>query len=117
MEKWQALSTNRRLFDLGSRLGSLEGYLYSEEKVDKSYLKNWLDNIEREFNQLPAGLKQEIEGDYLEILRKVEALPLDLPRGGELAEPLKRLYGDKDADTLQVTRMIGTLTLTLKWRI
>ena len=104
MEKWQALSTNRRLFDLGSRLGSLEGYLYSEEKVDKSYLKNWLDNIEREFNQLPAGLKQEIEGDYLEILRKVEAL-------------LKRLYGDKDADTLQVTRMIGTLTLTLKWRI
>lgn len=96
MEKWQALSTNRRLFDVGSRLGSLEGYLYSEEKVDKGYLKNWLDNIHREFNQLPPGLKQEIEGDYLEILRKVEAL-------------LKRLYGDKDADTLQVTRMIGTL--------
>ncbi|MBI2090300.1 MAG: hypothetical protein HYT78_16440 [Deltaproteobacteria bacterium] len=96
MEKWQALSTNRRLFDVGSRLGSLEGYLYSEEKVDKSYLKNWLDNIDREFNQLPPGLKQEIQGDYLEILRKVEAL-------------LKRLYGDKDADTLQVTRMIGTL--------
>jgi hypothetical protein len=96
VEKWQTLSSTRQLFDLGSRLGSLEGYLYSEEKVDKSYLKNWLDNIEREFNQLPAGLKQEIEGDYLEILRKVEAL-------------LKRLYGDKDADTLQVTRMIGTL--------
>lgn len=96
MEKWQALSTNRRLFDVGSRLGSLEGYLYSEERVDKSYLKNWLDNIDHEFNQLPPGLKQEIEGDYLEILRKVEAL-------------LKRLYGDKDADTLQVARMIGTL--------
>lgn len=96
MDKWEALSTNRRLFDLGSRLGSLEGYLYSEEKVDKSYLKNWLDNIDGEFNQLPPGLKQEIEGDYLEILRKVEAL-------------LKRLYGDKDADTLQVTGMIGRL--------
>lgn len=96
MEKWQTLSVNRQLFDLGSRLGSLEGYLYSEEKVDKSYLKNWLDNVDREFRQLPAGPKQEIEGDYLEILRKVEAL-------------LKRLYGDRDADTLQVTGMIGTL--------
>ena len=96
MDKWEAMSINRRLFDLGSRLGSLEGYLYSEEKVDKSYLKNWLRNIENEFSQLPAGLKQEIEGDYAEILRKVEAL-------------LKRLYGDKDADALQVTGMIVTL--------
>lgn len=96
MDKWEAMSNNRQIFDLGSRLGSLEGYLYSEEKVDKSYLKNWLQNIDREFNQLPQGLKQEIEGDYLEILRKVEAL-------------LKRLYGDRDADTVKVTGMIVTL--------
>ena len=88
------MSINHRLFDLGSRLGSLEGYLYSEEKVDKSYLKNWLQNVDREFNRLPPGLKQEIETDYLEISRKVEAL-------------LKRLYGDKDADTLQVARMMA----------
>lgn len=96
MDKWEAMSNNRQIFDLGSRLGSLEGYLYSEEKVDKSYLKNWLQNIDREFNQLPPGLKEEIEVDYLEILRKVEAL-------------LKRLYGDRDADTVQVTGMIATL--------
>lgn len=96
MDKWEAMSNNRQIFDLGSRLGSLEGYLYSEEKVDKSYLKNWLQNIDREFNQLPPGLKQEIEADYLEILRKVEAL-------------LKRLYGDRDADTVKVTGMISTL--------
>lgn len=101
MEKWQTLTTNRHLFDLGARLGSLEGYLYSEEKVDKSYLKNWLDNVNREFNELPAGPKEEITGDYLEILRKVEAL-------------LKRLYGDKDADTLQVARMIGALKVEKK---
>lgn len=96
MEKWQALSANRQLFDLGARLGSLEGYLYSEEKADKSYLRNWLHNIDREFNQLAPSLKQEIEADYLEILRKVLAL-------------LQRLYGDQDADTLQVTGMIGAL--------
>jgi hypothetical protein len=38
MDNFQALSANRLLFDLASRLGSLEGYLYAEEKVDKSYL-------------------------------------------------------------------------------
>jgi hypothetical protein len=96
MEKWQTLSANRWLFDLGARLGSLEGYLYGEEKVDKSYLKNWLQNVDREFNQLPAELREEIHPDYLELLRKVEAL-------------LKRLYGDKDGDALQVSGMIGLL--------
>ena len=48
----QILSANRLLFDLASRLGSLEGYLYAEEKVDKSYLPNWIDNIDHEFEGL-----------------------------------------------------------------
>ena len=32
MDNFQALSANRLLFDLASRLGSLEGYLYAEER-------------------------------------------------------------------------------------
>ena len=40
MDRFQSLSPNRLLFDFGSRLGSLEGYLYAEDKVDKSYLPN-----------------------------------------------------------------------------
>ena len=30
-------SVHRILFDLGARLGSLEGYLHGEEKVEKKY--------------------------------------------------------------------------------
>ena len=32
MDEFQSLSANRLLFDLASRLGSLEGYLYAEDK-------------------------------------------------------------------------------------
>ena len=31
MDEFQSLSANRLLFDLASRLGSLEGYLYAED--------------------------------------------------------------------------------------
>jgi len=60
MDKFQSLSTNRLLFDLASRLGSLEGYLYAEQKVDKSYLPNWIDNIDHEFKSLSAEVRNEI---------------------------------------------------------
>ena len=52
MDKFQSLSVNNLLFNLASRWGSLEGYLYAEERVDSSYLPNWLRNIEREFTCL-----------------------------------------------------------------
>jgi hypothetical protein len=96
MAKQDFKSLNRLLFDLASRLGCLEGYLYSEERVDKKYLPGWLQNIDREFKSLPAEVRKEIGGDYLELLTKVEA-------------SLQRLYGEGDADTLQVKQMIGTL--------
>ncbi len=96
MDKQDSMSLNRLLFDLGSRLGSLEGYLYSEERVEKKYLQGWLQNIDREFGSLSAEVRNDIVADYLELLRKVQAL-------------LQRLYGEDDADTLQVKRMIGGL--------
>ena len=96
MEKWASMSLNRRLFDLASRLGSLEGYLYSEEKVEKSYLPGWLQNIDHEFQSLPDEVKKVIGPDYLELLSKVQAL-------------LRKLYGDKDGNTLQVERMVAGL--------
>lgn len=96
MDKWESLSLNRRLFDLGSRLGSLEGYLYSDEKVAKGYLNAWIENIDREFKHLPTELKEEIGADYLEVLRKIEAL-------------LKRLYGDQDEETLRVAAIVSEL--------
>jgi hypothetical protein len=97
MGKFQSLSANRLLFDLASRLGSLEGYLYAEEKVDKSYLPNWLRNIETEFHSLPAGIKAEVQSAYAEIVKKVHAL-------------LQRLYGDEDPNTARACKMISGVT-------
>lgn len=96
MDKFQSLSPNRLLFDLASRLGSLEGYLYAEEKVDPSYLPNWLQNIEREFDHLAPQTQNEIQRDYIELLGKVQAL-------------LRRLYGDQDANTAKITAMIAAV--------
>ena len=93
MPKWEEIFTNRRLFDLGSRTGSLEGYLYAEDKLDKSYLRGWLENIDREFKSLPFSVSTEIKEDYVEILKKIQAL-------------LNRLYGAQDPHALSVEKMI-----------
>ena len=89
MAERDSMSVNRALFGLGARLGSLEGYLYAEEKVEKKYLPNWIENIAREFGSLPAEVRREIAKDYMEVWRNVEAL-------------LVRIYGDSDPTTLQV---------------
>ena len=96
MGEQESLSANRALFDLGARLGSLEGYLYAEERVEKKYLPRWIENIEREFETLPADVKDEIAHDCREIWRKVAAL-------------LAKIYGATDATTGQVERILDRL--------
>jgi hypothetical protein len=94
MDKFQSLPTNRLLFDLASRLGSLEGYLYAEEKVDTSYLPNWTENIDREFKSLPAEVRNEIQSDYVTLLKKVRDL-------------LREAYGEHDANTARIDAMLA----------
>jgi hypothetical protein len=94
MDKFQSLSINRLLFDLASRLGSLEGYLYAEEKVDKSYLPNWTENIDREFKILPLEVRNEIQPDYVAVLKKVREL-------------LQKAYGDQDPNTARIDKMLS----------
>ena len=65
MERFQSLSANRLLFDLAARMGSLEGYLYAEEKVDPQYFPNWLQHIDDEFKLLAAAVGNEVRPDYL----------------------------------------------------
>ena len=96
MDKLQSLSTNRLLFDLASRLGSLEGYLYAEEKVDTSYLHNWTENIDREFKSLPVEVRNEIQSDYVTLLKKVRDL-------------LCKAYGDQDANTARIDAMLSRI--------
>lgn len=90
-------SLNRVIFDLGARLGSLEGYLYGEERVEKKYLAGWLQNIDKEFSGLPVETRSEIAGDYEEVIRKVVAL-------------LQKTFGDGDAETIRCKDMAARLT-------
>ena len=96
MDKFQSLSTNRLLFDLASRLGSLEGYLYAEQKVDKSYLPNWIDNIDHEFKSLSAEVRNEIQSDYLALLKKVRDL-------------FHKAYGEQDPNTAKLDAVISRI--------
>ena len=97
MDKFQSLSANRLLFDFASRLGSLEGYLYAEEKVDKSYLPNWIDNIDHEFKNLSPEVRSEIQCDYLlALLKKVRDL-------------LHKAYGDQDPNTAKIAALISRI--------
>jgi hypothetical protein len=97
MDKFQSLSTNRLLFDFASRLGSLEGYLYAEEKVDTSYLPNWTENIDREFKSLPVEVRNEIQCDYVALLKKVRDL-------------LGKAYGEQDANTARIDAMLAGIS-------
>jgi hypothetical protein len=91
-----ASSINRALLDLGARLGSLEGYLYAEERVEKKYLSGWIDNIKRQFAELPPEVRAELAGDYGEIWRKVAA-------------SLARVYDDQDPVRVRVREILSGL--------
>ena len=94
MQKFKSLSPNLLLFDLGSRLGSLEGYLYAQEKVDKNYLPNWLINVAAGYGCLAPEVRREIRGEYLALLHKVHNL-------------LRDAYGSEDANTVKIAAMIA----------
>ena len=99
MEKFQSLTPHRLLFDLASRLGSLEGYLYAEEKVDKKYLPNWLSNIAVAYGCLAPEVRREIHGEYLALLHKVHNL-------------LRDAYGSEDPNTVKISAMIAATART-----
>ena len=99
MQKFKSLSPNLLLFDLGSRLGSLEGYLYAQEKVEKNYLPNWLINVAAAYGCLAPEVRGEIRGEYLALLHKVHNL-------------LRDAYGSEDANTAKIVAMIAEAART-----
>jgi hypothetical protein len=101
MHDFRSLSPHRLLFDLASRLGSLEGYLYAEEKVDTKYLSNWLSHIESEYACLSEEVQKEIHSDYLALLHKTHNL-------------LRATYGREDLNTVKITAMIANTARAAK---
>jgi len=99
MDRFQSLSANRLLFDLAARMGSLEGYLYGEEKVEPKYLPNWLEHIDQEFNLLTLAVRNELRADYVALLQKIYEL-------------LQKAYGGQDANTMKVAAMISATMQT-----
>ncbi|MFQ5916696.1 MAG: hypothetical protein ACE5I0_02670 [Candidatus Binatia bacterium] len=89
-------SLYRSIFGLAARVGSLEGYLYVGKDVEAQYLPGWLENINREFNELTNDVRKEISKDYLEVLRKIAAY-------------LERLYGEADQNTRKANAMVAAL--------
>jgi hypothetical protein len=94
MERFRSLSPNRLLFDLAARMGSLEGYLYAEEKVDPKYLPNWLEHIDEEHKLLGTAVSEELRPDYLALLHKIHDL-------------LLKAHGGQDPNTMKVAAMIA----------
>ncbi|MFQ5541903.1 MAG: hypothetical protein ACE5E2_03660 [Candidatus Binatia bacterium] len=89
-------SLYRSIFGLAARVGSLEGYLYVGKDVEVQYLPGWLENINREFNELTNDVRKEISKDFLEVLRKIAAY-------------LERLYGEADQNTRKANAMVAAL--------
>lgn len=100
-EDLRSLTPHRLLFDLASRLGSLEGYLYAGEKVDKKYLPGWLRNIERAYACLSEDVQNEIQSDYLALLHKTHNL-------------LRDAYGGEDPCTVKIAAMIANTARAAK---
>lgn len=82
-----------KVFDLGARLGSLEGYLYLGKEVEARYLPGWLGNIERAFAELPPDTQSECSAGFYEVIRKVAAY-------------LDKLYGSADPNTVKATAIV-----------
>jgi len=49
------------LYEFAASVGALEGYVYPKEKVDTSYLPNWIEHLHKAYELLPQEVKDEIQ--------------------------------------------------------
>lgn len=86
-------SDAKTVFDLGARVGSLEGYLYVGKDIEANYLPGWLENIDKEYRALPAEVRKACVEGFYEVTRKVAAY-------------LQRLYGEEDENTRRARAIV-----------
>jgi hypothetical protein len=54
------MSTNRQIYDLAAKAGSLEGWVYKRD-VDAALLPRWIQNIVDLYNGLPREVREELQ--------------------------------------------------------
>lgn len=86
----------KNVFDLGARVGSLEGYLYVGKDVEANYLPGWLENIDRQFRGLPPDARKACGEGFYEVMRKVAAY-------------LQHLYGEQDENTRKAKAILADM--------
>ncbi len=62
---------SRDLFNFSAKVGCLEGYLHERNDADVSTLPNWVGNIEKMYQDLPAEVKEDLLEDYKNLLEKI----------------------------------------------
>ena len=65
MEKTQY----RELFLFAAKTGALEGYLFRRRTVEP--LDNWIDNIARMYQELPAAVRREVDPVLVSVLKRI----------------------------------------------
>ncbi|MGB9628675.1 MAG: hypothetical protein ACPL6D_08435 [Thermodesulfobacteriota bacterium] len=87
----------RELYDFAAKAGALEGYVYSKEKVDPSYLPLWVEHLVNQYHQLPPEVREDFQtlcdgtigraiqslipflGDDHEVVKKLKTIVKNLP--------------------------------------
>jgi hypothetical protein len=52
----------KEVYDFAAKAGALEGYVYPKEKVDLSYLPQWVDNLMNDYRSFPSEVREELQG-------------------------------------------------------
>ncbi len=83
------MSIYKEVYDFAAKAGALEGYVFPREKVDSSYLPQWIDNLVNQYQHLPTEAREEFQASCNATLgRAIQSL---LPLLGEDHEIIKKL--------------------------
>ena len=83
------MSIYKEVYDFAAKAGALEGYVFPREKVDPSYLPQWIDNLINQYQHLPMEVREAFQASCNSTLgRAIQSL---LPLLGEEHEIIKKL--------------------------
>ncbi len=73
------MSEYSEFFKFAAKVGSLEGYLFKRDEAEP--LTNWVGNIEKMYQGLPAAVRKDVKEELQAVLQKI------LEYGDRVLEP------------------------------